>query len=85
MSDETMDFGYRTHETFQHLGVKASAGMFSVPWQADPVLHNRTCHSVLLSLRDRAGAGSWRREGRDPPSPLAASPYFVVKFYSTEA
>ncbi|PBK80957.1 hypothetical protein ARMGADRAFT_1068717 [Armillaria gallica] len=33
MSDETMDFGSRTHETFQHLGVKSSAYVL----QAGPV------------------------------------------------
>ncbi len=33
MSDKTMYFGYRTHETFQHLGVKSSAYIL----QAGPV------------------------------------------------
>ncbi len=44
MSDETIDFGSRTHETFQHLGVKSSTYVL----QAVPVLR-----TAKVSFPDR--------------------------------
>ena len=66
MSDETMDFGYRTHETVQHPGVKSSAYVLQVgpvPRTAKVSFpdraHRRTTQDQEYGTLSR---GTWRRE-----------------------
>ncbi len=89
MSDERMDFEYRTHEISE-----SNLAQVRSPYPGkrtqfliiDCVIPVPTIAAEIVLVPEAGGEkGEPPACGRDPPSPLAASPYFAVKFYSTEA